>query len=164
MSTRTPSSLNWLINKRARLNGKILRAKKALEEAQRLGAELSKLQADLEAIDRALGMHEVTVEPDNIRPISVQRSRVALPYGELTKTLLLYLRSNPGKPFSTDELAKMVIEKFPALQEKMQSVIEVRLLRESAGKRLKILAAEKVITRLTDLPGSVYAQWIIPLN
>lgn len=53
------SSLNWLIDKRARLDGEIQKTEQSLLKAKGLIGELSKLKESLAAIDHALSLHEI---------------------------------------------------------------------------------------------------------
>lgn len=54
--------------------------------------ELSKLKESLVAIDHALSLHEIKIDVSLIQPIQSKHVRVNLPYGELTKSILLCLR------------------------------------------------------------------------
>jgi hypothetical protein len=95
---RTPPSLKWLIDKRSRLLGEIAKyegtdqVKKAqaeLKQAQyRLTYEksirpkiISVLQSELEAIDIALGLHEVRIDPRIIPETRTYDVARKLPYG-----------------------------------------------------------------------------------
>lgn len=57
MTPKIPSSLKWLIDKRARLQGEIQKTRASLATAKQLIEELSKLEADLVAIDHSLRLH-----------------------------------------------------------------------------------------------------------
>ncbi|WP_329953479.1 hypothetical protein [Stenotrophomonas sepilia] len=73
METQTPSSLKWLVDKRARLAGHIAQIQRRADAARQRAADLdSSLEAtrrDLEALDRILGVHEICVPPEVIRPV-----------------------------------------------------------------------------------------------
>lgn len=69
MTPKIPSPLKWLIDKRVRLAGEIRKTRSALATAKQLIEELSKLEDDLAAIDRSLGLHEIQIQVDYIQPI-----------------------------------------------------------------------------------------------
>jgi len=52
MGPRIPSSLKWLIDTRARLDGEIKRVEASTARAQRLLNELKQIKADLSVVDR----------------------------------------------------------------------------------------------------------------
>lgn len=160
MSTRIPSSLKWLMDKRARLDGKLKKAQSSMGIVQRLIADISNLQKDIEAIDRALGMHKIQVIPQNIKTISSCAKRSRLPWGELTRTLLLGLRLNKGEPLSTDALTFFVAERFASQYESTEDLKQLRL---SVHYRLKNLARNNVITRPYPRVGRG-GKWILPVT
>lgn len=95
MTPKIPSSLKWLIDKRARLEGGIKKTRASLATAKQLIEELSKLEEDLAAIDRSLGLHDIQIQIEHIQPIRSHYVRIKLPRGELTKSILLCLRLEP---------------------------------------------------------------------
>jgi len=130
-TTKTPSSLKWLINKRARLHGEISRielrqpdrieiaaqrlmiAEQEVESARRLlhyerdlaGSHLQKLKENLHTIDATLGLHEIQIDPHIIRPIRPRDMKTILPYGKITRLIFEYLGASNGKPVTTTEFA-----------------------------------------------------------
>jgi len=104
MEDRIPSSLKWLVNKRSRIHGEILKAeneaKKWLEQHER---GINKLQNDLQAIDHTLGLHEIFINPDDIQPIRSHRNKRKLKYGTVTKLIYEYLgNASNHKPTTTE--------------------------------------------------------------
>ncbi|HMN13634.1 MAG TPA: hypothetical protein PKD55_15050 [Bellilinea sp.] len=108
MSQRIPSSLKWLIDKRARIDAEIKKTRASLKTAEALIKELSVLEVDLAAIDRSLGLHEIKIEVENIPPIRSNYVRIKLPHGELTRSILLCLRLKEGTPASMSTIAAFV--------------------------------------------------------
>ncbi len=92
MSNRIPPSLNWLIDKRARVSGEIEKTKRSLKQAQLLIAELEELEAKLKAIDTTLNLHDIQVDISLIKPITSSYYRLKIPYGELTKSILTCIK------------------------------------------------------------------------
>lgn len=161
MSTRIPSSLKWLIDKRARLDGEIKKAQASIEAAQRLIVEISIIQKDLAAIDRALGMHEIEVDPECIKSVVSRTNELIVPYGQLTHTLLLCLRLSNGESQSTDAITLFVAEQFSNLHIITSSQSQ---LRNSVYYRLKNLAADKVIIRHPPIRGIKGQRWALPVT
>jgi hypothetical protein len=167
MSTRIPSSLAWLIDKRARLVGKIQKASKIIDQAHELAIERIKMRDDLAAIDRALEMHDIQIDAECIPPIAPRKhQRIRLSHGELTRVLLQFLRESGREPLSTDALTMMLIERCVNLQESppdpLALQITFRRLRLSVRYRLKALASDAVIARAPCASGSRAARWISP--
>src|SRR5574340_341251 len=108
MTPKIPSSLKWLIDKRARLAGEIRKTRSALATAKQLIEELSKLEDDLAAIDRSLGLHEIQIQVDYIQPVRSRYVRIKLPRGELTKSILLCLRLREGVPARMSEIGAFI--------------------------------------------------------
>lgn len=161
MSTRIPSSLVWLIKKRARLDGKIQRATRIIEQKRELESARIRWQADLAAIDRALGMHEVLVDVENIAAISPKNQGKFLPHGDLTRFLLKSLRESDGQPLSTDTLTLMTMDQCVLSDAERENPAIHRELRLSVRYRLKNLASQRVIARLSCPLGSRTAFWTL---
>lgn len=96
MSTKIPSSLKWLIDKRARLDAEIEKTQSSNEKAKKLTKELASLKKSLLAIDKALEMHEISVDVNLIKSIKSHYKRIDLPHGELTRCILTCLRKYQG--------------------------------------------------------------------
>lgn len=69
MSDKIPPSQFWLIDKRVRLAGDILKTKKALSKVQHLVTKLRNLEDALQSIDSSLKLHEIQIDIENIKPI-----------------------------------------------------------------------------------------------
>lgn len=153
-SARIPSSLNWLINKRARLLGELLRleeaartqipllddnvqqAKKALEYALRQRAELpsflihslEETKNRLQAIDVALGMHEIPIDSSAIQPIRSGSTRISHRHGELTRIIIERLHLATGEPLSSNDIATYVAKALKLeLNEEIKNKVRYRL-------------------------------------
>ncbi|GAC1406724.1 MAG: hypothetical protein NVSMB6_03360 [Burkholderiaceae bacterium] len=156
MANRIPPSLKWLIVKRARLDGEIKKTEAALKRSQRLLEELSVIKADLAAIDRALGLHDLQVDIDLIQPIRSQYVRTAIPHGEITRSALLCLRLNEGGPVSTDTIANFISTRFADLKATPQDATQFR---NSVRHRLKVLARQQIVHRHHPKIGSAIGFW-----
>lgn len=180
---RTPPSLKWLIDKRARLLGEITkielgheerldRAKKRLKVAEEelVGAQrqlhyerdiadkhIQALKADLQSIDRALGLHKIQINPEIIAPIRTQDEVRHLPYGEITRLIFDYLKVTNGEPATTTELAI-----FIASRENLNLTDrEFQLFRRKVLHRLRNLHAEGKLERLQQVKGAIEKKWAL---
>lgn len=157
MSTRIPSSLKWLIDKRARLDAEIQKTQSSLVKAKKLLKELSNLKKSLSAIDQALSLHEIEVDVSLIQPVKTQYKRINLPHGELTRSILMCLRLYEGKrPVGMSEIAAFISSRYPNLSD--DNLHRITLSR-SVHYRLKDLAARGVIVRHHDPKSSHEGIW-----
>lgn len=139
---RLPSSLKWLIDRRARVAGEIKKLERLAEKCQRLLDELRPLQDLLAAVDQTLGLHDIEVDVSLIPPIRSQEVRINLPHGELTRTILLCLRINDGLPLSTDEIVAFIVARHADLE---CIASPATILRRSVRYRLKNLCREGLV-------------------
>jgi len=92
MSTKIPSSLKWLIDKRARLEAEIRKTRASIQAANGLLNELADLEASLAALDKTFELHDIKIDLSLIEPVNSHYTRINLPQGELTKSVLLCLK------------------------------------------------------------------------
>lgn len=98
MANRIPPSLMWLIDKRARIDGEIIRTKKSLRKVEHLVEKLRSLESKLNSIDDSLKLHEIQIEILNIKPIKSQIKKFKFPYGFINQFVMEYLISNINSP------------------------------------------------------------------
>lgn len=145
MSTRIPSSLLWLIDKRARIDAEIRKTQLSIAKTKGLIKELSSLKKSLLPIDKALALHEISVDISLIEPIKSKYKRIDLPYGELTSSILDCLRIHGGRQHvSKTEIIDFVVSRHPNL---MTNAGINPWLFGSVSKRLNGLAKKGVIQR-----------------
>lgn len=159
MSVRIPSSLKWLVEKRARLQGEIeALAKSHAEAILAYQKRHQDLQADLAAIDRAMGLHAIRISPEAIGPIAYRDTSRRLPYGSMTRFVFEALRVAGGIPLTSDEITHYVCQRYdPPLSE--DDWPRMRYLMQS---RLKGLAAKGRIVRVNANHGNTEGQWLLP--
>lgn len=158
MVPKIPSSLKWLIDKRARLDAEIKKTQASLETAKQLIDELSTLKEDLAAIDRALGLHEIRVDLENIKPVRSHYVRVNLPRGELTRSILLCLRLRDGVPVRMGEIVSFIEARHGDLS---ASVGSRGAFHRSVHTRLKSLFHEGKLKRHHDPSSNAEGLWSI---
>lgn len=130
METRTPSSLKWLVEKRARLAGHIAQIQRRADAARQRAADLdSSVEAtrrDLEALDRILGLHDLCVPPEVIRPVRMSSEGPLLQRGHISRNVLACLRKAAGEWRSTTEVLLFVGSQGKAVDGNVQYA-ELRL-------------------------------------
>lgn len=156
MTPKIPSSLKWLIDKRARLDAEIQRTQKSLASAKQLIGDLSKLEQDLAAIDRSLGLHDIQVRVENIKPVRSHYVRVNLPRGELTRSILLCLRLRDGAPARMGEIVSFIEARHGDLS---ASVGNRAVFHRSVHNRLKALFREGRLKRHHPPSGNAEGLW-----
>lgn len=110
MTIKIPSSLVWLAKKRKYITGQMRSAEEQHQKKVKVqehdiqratkahGEHMRILKSDLAAIDRALRMHEIPINPDKIGPIRFQHNPTRTGYGQITR--LIYKALADSHPFS----------------------------------------------------------------
>lgn len=110
MANRIPSSLNWLIDKRARIAGEIEKTRRSLHKAQELIKGLEGLETKLKAIDTTLELHHIKIDISLVENIESRHLKLNIPHGELTKSILICLRIyGETTPVSKSRIVDFVI-------------------------------------------------------
>jgi hypothetical protein len=133
MNSRLPSSLNWLVDKRARLDHEVKHIRKVVKEANDL---LRELELALAAIDRTLGLHEINVDKANIDSIRTTPRGEKLPYGSLTQCIVKVLKAAGGAPLTIQEITIGVFGHWKA---SWGPKPDAATLRQKVGYRLRNL-------------------------
>lgn len=183
MRYKTPVSLNWLIKTRARLQGELIKldsgrerqidiAKKCVKEAEEQ-VQIAKtnlefvstsftlmkeeINKQISAIDIALSLHEVQINPKLISPTKTQVAENKLPYGMITREIFECLRIY-SHPVSVRHVTQYLIMKHDLrISEKMMPV-----LREQIRKRMRTLVSQgKLVACHTVFAGSP-GSWRLP--
>lgn len=155
---RLPSSLKWLIDRRARVAGEIARIEASLAKCQRLAEELKPLKDLLESVDQTLSLHDIAIDVSQIPLIRSKSVRVNLPYGAVTHAILTCLKVNDGMPVTTDEVATFVAVRNIDLTSDPCSMHE---LREAVRRRLKDMCRLGMIGRRHKALGNETGQWVL---
>lgn len=182
---RTPPSLKWLINRRARLAGELKKlqdtqakeleaaennyweAKKEFEQAEknlsllklRYERTYKALKTDLEAIDNTLSQHEIQISPELITPIIPQKAERIVPYGKITSAIFNCLKCANGDSVSTTDIAISILESF----DRKLAHKEFMKLRKSVAKRLKNLCSDGKVVKTNKSQNSVEGRWRLPV-
>jgi len=143
MVWRTPSSLKWLIGKRARLSGRLSRVQnersELLDRLKVLDKRSKVLRKQLSALDQTFGLHEIEVDPEGIRPIKHHIRNRLLPHGQLSRVLLGELRIVGGWA-STTEVVNRVWTHLPHMD-----VADAEPVRDAIRMRLNALVRKGVL-------------------
>jgi hypothetical protein len=136
---RTPSSMAWLIGKRARIKGQLDRLKR-IQSA--LPDQIAELEGELMALDAVIPLHEVRVDPKVIKGCAPKGPTIAA-HGELTRFLLRVLREARGEPLYTAEIAMRFAREHQIQFDQMPSAE----LMDRIGKRLGVLVQKGLVRR-----------------
>jgi hypothetical protein len=180
---RTPPSLKWLLDKRARLMGELHKLENAyqmdvqatnskLERAQYRVNLLKKyldrqkainlvrikdLNVSLKAIDTTLSMHAIQIDPQLISPIHSHTFPRLIAHGMMTRLIYQYLSSVKCHSASSLELASYV-----AVQCNLDFTDdEFIAFKINVRHRLKTLTHEGKLVRLPT-PQNTYGRWALP--
>lgn len=179
---RTPPSLKWLLNKRARLLGSIEKLEKDLpgqllnsrrqvkeaEVALRRAIQLLSIQEkgtaqhlealknDLKAIDTALGLHHIRIDPSIIPSIHSHDTSRVVSHGDMTRSIFKCLKLAEEKPMTTTQIAVYVASCCrPDLSDEEFPEFRLRI-----GHRLRNLLRDKKLLRTNQ---NIYHEgsWIL---
>lgn len=134
---RTPSSMAWLIKKRASLQGRI---EHKLETREKLQSDIRELRKQLKAIDEVIRQHEVAVDPDAVHGRKPRRKSL-VPYGQLGRFLLEKLREADGKPCGTTDLAVAFMQSSGLAV----TLLDLKDVRRRVANRLRDFAQDGVV-------------------
>ena len=162
MRTKTPPSLKWLIDRRARL---LHREKKLEEEAKKrhrraaeYEAESELIRRDIAAFDQVLSLHEIRIDPKTLRPKGTQKEARLLPWNHLTRNILACLRLADGDWCSTSQIMAFITAKA-----RLRPNDALRgALRLSIRKRLQGLHAAGRVVRRHAPETNQEGYWSLP--
>lgn len=154
--SRLPSSLKWLIDRRGRVAGEIEKIERSLSRCQALVDDLEKLKAILKSVDETLGLHEIQVDPVNIPNIRSKLLYVNLPYGEISRSILLCLKANIGARVSSDQITDFVAIRAMDFS---STPIPRRQLTISVRNRLQAMHRNGLVVRHHDTTTHTYGRW-----
>jgi hypothetical protein len=145
---RLPPSLTWLIDRRGRVDGEIKKIERSLAKFDRLAEEIKPLRELLASIDQTMLLHEIRIDPINIPSIRSHDVRINLPHGELTRSILLCLKLDPNRAFSTRDIVQFLSSRHAQLDAPEMPYAQ---LHESVRHRLKYLCRDGLVDRHHEL-------------
>ncbi|NQD37789.1 hypothetical protein HPT27_12200 [Permianibacter sp. IMCC34836] len=155
MRTRTPPTLFWLLDKRARLSGKIAYIEDKLQTFAVLAEKAQRLKKDLEVIDHTISLYEIPVDPTMVQPIKPILNSRLLAWGRMTRAIYMCLASDKEKAFKVLEIATFVIH-----NEGVEfSEVEFVEFRKAIRHRLRNLLRDGKVTRLNGREGLRDPYW-----
>jgi hypothetical protein len=148
MTWRTPPSLKWLITKRSRLSGALLKLDderaKLRDKIASLDCRAGVLLKQLAALDETIGLHEIPMDPEDIRPVRPHGRARLLPHGQLSRIIFTELRL-AGDWLSTTEVVARILQHLPERER-----FPLKPIRHCVRKRLRTLARKRLLDRHTD--------------
>lgn len=158
MSSKTPSSLKWLAGKRSRLAGKLTAYQLELVEVEErqlwLRNEIEKTAGLIAAVDSTIGLHEIQIEPSDIRPTRPRR-KALFAHGMVSRSVLSFLHAHPEHWFSTSELMDVLCGAAKIFRTDYDPDFLRRLLR----RRLRAMAARKILERHGERISNTEQRW-----
>lgn len=156
MENRIPSSLKWLINKRARLLGEIEKAEKKLNELVEFKQKgIQVLRDDLASIDNTIRLHDIPIEPTLIKPIRGQTTSRLFAHGDLTNSILACVSQAHPYPISTDDIAIVIAADLNVLPQSEDFAV----LRSSVRYRLKNMCIDGWVARMHTTKTNKIGRW-----
>lgn len=148
MTWRTPSALKWLITKRSRLSGALLKLNderaKLRNEIRALDCRAEKLHDQLAALDQTFALHEISMDPKVVRPVRPHTRARLLPHGQLNRITLAELRLADDW-LSTSEMVARILNHLPE-----QEQLPLEHVRYCIRMRLGALARKGLLDRRND--------------
>ena len=142
---KTPSTLKWLAEKRARVAGKLEPQERLLQQVE---SKVVKLRDDLAALDHALFLFDSSVDATGIEDISAWAGNYGT-RGSLMDYLAFEVETSSPAPVSTRELTLRVVERFALVFDTPE--LRARWKRNSLLRALNKLAAAG---KLEVVPGT----------
>ena len=143
MVWRTPSSLKWLIVKRSRMSGALIaleaEKERMLGRLPTIDSQIDILRRQLAGLDQTFGLHEIQMDPEDIRPVESRRRRL-MPHGFLGRAILGELRQAGDWLSSTEILARLAYRIDPDQSDYHQ-------IRKCLRRRLGKLARDGILER-----------------
>lgn len=159
MGGKTPSSLMWLIGKQTRLAGQMQRRS---EELQRLKARAEEVEAEIAAlavkrsqIESVMKLHEVQVDPCDLRAIRPHERKSILGHGGITRVIFATLRDAENNTAATTELVAAVIRHMTSEPDPK----DIRRIKERVRIRLSIMTSEGKLTPIRGRNYSTPSSW-----
>lgn len=180
---RTPPALKWLIDKRARLSGELIklreqnpftlkdldkeveRARFAYEAAlaaraageRNIALEKEKIEANIRAVDATMALHDVKIDPNIVPPIRSQDHRLFRNHGEITRSIYATLRKAQGIPLSALDIA-IYMQKSLGLDLTEE---ELKQLRKKIRMMMKSLCWQGKLVRIHQAKTRQEGRWIL---
>jgi hypothetical protein len=145
MMNRTPSSLVWLMEKHSRAHGELLKHRKQPLDNE---ARIKELETELASLTATLGLHEVQVNPADIKPRTPRNKVRILPHGETIKLVLECLRLHRGQFICTD----VILEHVVTTAELQLDAKGLKVLRLTVRNHLKGRVKAGMVERRPDTP------------
>lgn len=163
---KLPSSLTWLIDRRARIDGKVqqlerrlYRYRRTLEKCKKLEAELEPLRQLRSSFDQALSQHQIRVDPQLISPIRGRDS--SMPYGEITQIILRRLQAAKGHSVSSKEIADAIAARMAELGD---APVSRKRISQRLNCRLWALRKQGRVFQLPTYDALGYGLWFLPIE
>ena len=164
MRLSTPSSLKWLIDKRVRFAGQIQRKRDQLarhqQQATACKREINSLLKQLASIEGAMKLHEIQINPEDLRPIRPHYNGRVTSHGAMTRTIRRTLFLSPNHIASTDALLATVLKAMTS----QPAADELERIRQRLRVRLCIMVRKGYLIRHTSNDPCAPRMWQLPVQ
>lgn len=161
MTWRTPSSLKWLIVKHSRLQGELELLQRQSTELDRQAAEqrqrVDEAKRNLQAIERALGLHDIKVDPNDIQGVQPHVEKPLYKHGDLSRLILSALKSTDGWLSTGDVVRHATGYTYDNIDHEMYEKV-----RRTFRKRMRALVIKGMIERQIGAGHRDHTLWRLP--
>ena len=157
----TPSSLRWLIRQYSRAKGERQKQVRLLISPKRDLSRLIKirqLDRQLSHLKAVMALHEVQIDPEDLRPVKPQDHRAILGHGRLTRLIYELLRGAADHTATTPQIVAAVMEALPAQPDRA----ETERIKDRVRVRLCIMAQRGSLARLPRAGPCNPCVWCFP--
>lgn len=162
MNTRTPSSLYWLINKQKRLRGRLAQLNEdsiALDvQSHRLRSEIESIETKLAALDTAMSLHDIAIDPLQLATIRPRRHDAVTEFGDMTRIVYRVIAGSPGGTAATPQILAALISYLDA----NKYAYDLSHVKKRLRKRLYNMARDGQIIRHQPMGPYAFREWRLP--
>ena len=155
MTIKIPPSINWLIKKYAR---KLDEMRHVESERECVLKKYLAIKADLEALEKVIGLHEIPITASDISALRRNRNVTQLKHGELTRLIFdcLKIAAITKREVTTTDVFKHIV-RLKRLE--FETSKDRNAYRQAVRKRLKDLALQGRIIRKPGPDVNSEAAW-----
>ena len=156
LAARLPDLVSTIGKETAEAERRLNSCKRRLAIAEEHGpGRLKALDGDIAAIDAAIAMYGVDIDPSRLSPIRGQYNGWALDYGQMTRLILRALREVNGAELTTTEIALILsVESGVVLSDN-----EFQSFRLRVRRRMRTLVAVGAIRRIHVAKTTLEGRW-----
>ncbi len=163
MPKSTPSSLKWLIDKQARLAGRLANAESKREvlraQLDTLKTDITELKRQISLVQGAMTLHDIQINPSDLQPIRPHQGRL-MKGGRMSQIIMKTVASASERKASTPAILDAILGQLPyelTLDEhlRIQARVQVRLCQlVNEGRLVRRETGHRKMPRVWELPAA----------